>query len=243
MKRGVFVTGTDTGVVKTVVAAVIAAALRRRGINAGVMKPVQTGALATDTGLVAPDARFLAAVAGVNNPPELVCPVMLEVPVAPSIAAHLEGRLLDPEEILQPYHELRSRHELVVVEGAGGLMVPITASYLMSDLARDMSLPLLIVSRPSLGTINHTALTVAFARAAGLEVLGVVINRYPADPGVAEMTAARAIEHVAQVRVLGLLEECPGVDVDAGEVGTLPKLLASDHPVIGALLEVLDVAA
>jgi dethiobiotin synthetase len=219
IRRGLFVTGTDTGVGKTVVTAALAAALRRRGVDVGVMKPVQTGAVRASDGLIALDARFLAAVAEVDDPPDLVCPVLLEAPLAPSVAAELERRDIHPAEILAAYRELQKRHEAVMVEGAGGICVPITGTYLMSDLAREMELPLLVVARPSLGTINHTVLTVHFARAAGLEVLGVAINNYPADPGLAERTSPAVIEKLAGVPVLGFVAHDPKVDVDTGKAG------------------------
>src|SRR5439155_10175760 len=135
------------------------------GLNVGVIKPVLRGAVRTAAGLVAPDPRFLAAVAGVDGPMELVCPVRLEAPVAPAVAAELEGSAVRIPTILDAYQQLALRHAALIVEGAGGISVPLTETYLMSDLARDMGLPVLIVARPSLGTINHTVLTVHFARA------------------------------------------------------------------------------
>src|SRR6187455_1962253 len=115
---GVFVTGTDTGVGKTVVAGAIAGAMLGRGMDAGVMKPVATGA---DPGeQLPPDAAFLVRLAGVSDPPDLVCPVRLQAPLAPWVAARLEGREVDVGGILRAYHALRLRHEWLIVEGAGG---------------------------------------------------------------------------------------------------------------------------
>jgi dethiobiotin synthetase len=108
------------------------------------------------------------------------------------------------------------------VEGAGGLSVPISGRYLMSDLARELSLPLLVVARPSLGTLNHTTLTVEFARAAGLRVIGVLISGLPAAPSLAEQHAAEMIEELTSVPVLGVLPEIAGVDTETGELHDLP---------------------
>lgn len=223
--KGVFVTGTDTGVGKTVVAAALARALRQHSINAGVMKPVQTGALRTPDGLIATDARFLAAAAGIMDPPDLVCPVRLELPLAPSVAARLEGREINVPAMMNAYHELRQRHDWLIVEGAGGLAVPIAGEYLMRDLAREMSLPLLVVARPGLGTINHTLLTVEFARASGIEVLGVVINDYPCVPDLAERTNPEAIAWLVDVPV-DVIDHDPGVDPGAGELGGVTEQIA-----------------
>lgn len=241
-RRGLFITGTDTGVGKTVVTGALAAALRRRGLDVGVMKPVQSGATRTQAGMSATDAEFLSRVAGVEDPPELVCPVRLEAPLAPSVAARMEGREVRREEILAAYRELCRRHPTMLVEGAGGLAVPIAGSYLISDLARDMDLPLLVVARPSLGTINHTLLTVHFARAAGLEVLGVVINNYPAEPGLAERTSPRIIEELAGAPILGLVSHEPGIDTEAGLPGGTSALLEG-HPLVERLFRLFDHAS
>jgi len=232
---GVFVTGTDTGVGKSVVAGALAGALRRRGVDVGVMKPVQTGATRTANGWDAPDVRFLLRAADLDDPLALVCPVCLEAPLAPSVAAELENRTIHVPDILAAFRALAERHDWLVVEGAGGICVPITANYGMSDLARDMGLPLLIVARPSLGTINHTALTVHFARAAGLSIAGIVIGDYPANPGLAERTSPAEIERLTGVPVLGLFAHDPGVDTDAGEPGGIVAQM-EQSPLLGSLV-------
>src|SRR5205823_4609969 len=122
---GIFITGTDTGVGKTAVAAALAGALRSRGLDVGVMKPVQSGAERGPGGLVAPDGHFLAIAAGVEDPPEWVCPVCLEAPLAPSVAAEMEGREIDLGVVFAAYRALRERHDWLIVEGAGGICVPI----------------------------------------------------------------------------------------------------------------------
>ncbi|MFN3648302.1 MAG: dethiobiotin synthase [Armatimonadota bacterium] len=208
---GIFVTGTDTGVGKTVVTASLVAELRRRGHDAGAMKPVETGIdPAADPALR--DAERLRRAAGAVDPPELVCPLTLREPLAPSVAARLEGREVELEPLFAAYRELRRRHDLLFVEGAGGLGVPLRDDYLMSDLARDLELPVLVVARPSLGTINHTLLTVRFARSAGLRVMGVVISGYPDDPDLAERTSPAEIERLAGTPILGIVPRFPQAD-------------------------------
>lgn len=216
---GLFITGTDTGVGKTVVAGALAGALRRRGLDVGVMKPVATGV--SPSGDLPPDARFLARLAGVSDPSEWVCPVRLEAPLAPWVAARLEGREVRTDRVLSAYGELRSRHEWLVVEGAGGLAVPVTSTYLMSDLARDMELPLVVVARPGLGTINHCLLTAHYAGCAGLAVAAIVLNAYPPDPGLAERTNPQAIRDLTGIASVETFPLCEGVDSErdlAGEI-------------------------
>jgi len=230
--RGIFVTGTDTGVGKTVVAAGLAAALKSAGVDVGVMKPIQTGAIPDDASnqalsvlggtpsqMRAPDAEYLKAVAAVDDPMRLICPSMYVTPVAPMVAAELEGRPVNVGTILSAYRAMSARHEFMVGEGAGGITVPLPEDYLMADLARAMGLPVLIVARPSLGTINHTKLTVEYARSAALTVAGVVINRRPARPDIAERTNAAVIERLCKVSILAELPEDAEVDVDAVRAG------------------------
>ena len=171
-RRGLFVTGTDTGVGKTLVGCAILRGLRERGLNVGAMKPVETG-----VGPAGPaDAQALAEAAGADDPLSDVCPGRFEMPAAPSVAARHEGRVIDMEEIDASFVRQESRHDWLLVEGAGGLLVPILEDLDMADLAKRWQLPVLVVTRAALGTINHTRLTLAVARHRGLEVAGIIVN-------------------------------------------------------------------
>jgi dethiobiotin synthetase len=204
MSPSLFVTGTDTGVGKTVVAAGIAAAFRRRGADVGVMKPFATGARRRGGRLVSDDAESLRRAAGVPDPLELVNPVCLEPALAPSVAARLSRRSLDLGEVMRAYRSLRRLHPTLVVEGIGGLLVPVMEGYPVARLVRRMLLPLLIVARPTLGTINHTALTVLAARTWGLKILGIVFSfSTKLRAGAAERTHAAAVASETGVPVLG----------------------------------------
>jgi dethiobiotin synthetase len=173
--RGLFVTGTDTGVGKTVVACVLAERLRERGVDVGVMKPIETG-----VGAQGPlDAIALAEAAGVDDPLERICPVRLELPAAPDVAAAAEGRAIDLGLVRDAWAALRARHEIVLVEGAGGLLVPIAPDFTMAELAAELALPLLVVARGRLGTVNHTRLTLEVAAARQLAIAGVVVSHGP----------------------------------------------------------------
>jgi dethiobiotin synthetase len=169
---GVFVTGTDTGVGKTLVACALLRALRARGIDVGAMKPIETG-----VGPDGPaDAIALRLAAGERDPLADVCPQPFALAAAPTAAARAEGRVVDLAAIDAAHARLRARRDFLVVEGAGGLLVPIAEKLAMADLAERMGLPLLIVARAALGTINHTRLTLESAHRRGLAVAGVVIS-------------------------------------------------------------------
>ena len=170
--RGIFVGGTDTGVGKTLVACTLIRALRAHGVDVGAMKPIETGV--GDDG--PQDAIALRRAAGGLDDAEDVCPVTLPLPAAPVIAAEAEGRTIDLDPVWEAFDRIASRRAAVVVEGAGGLLVPIRDGLCMADLALRWKLPVLLVARASLGTINHTLLSLEATRARGLDVAGVVIS-------------------------------------------------------------------
>jgi dethiobiotin synthetase len=174
--RGLFVTGTDTGVGKTFVAAALAAVLRARGVDVGVMKPVASGCVAGAHGLVSRDARELQRAAATRDPGELVTPFAFRLPLAPAVAARRAGRRFSMARALIAYRRLARRHELMIVEGVGGLLVPLGPRLCVADLAARMRLPLLVVVANRLGAINHALLTLNEARRRRLPVWRVVLN-------------------------------------------------------------------
>ena len=204
--RGFFVTGTDTGVGKTFVTAAIATALREIDANVGVMKPIETG---VPPGSFGEDATALAAAAGCSHELSLISPLRYTEPAAPSVAAEQEHTAVDMRVILAAYHTLQNHHEWLLVEGAGGLAVPIGDQMTMATLAQKLALPVLIVSRPNLGTINHSVLTAHYAQHHGLTVAGFVVNNMPEEPTGAERTCATEIERLSGLPVLCVL---PAVD-------------------------------
>jgi len=172
--RGVLVTGTDTGVGKTVVACALAAALVRRGLNIAVWKPAETGwnPSAEETS----DAARLRRAASSAEPLELICPYRLREALAPAVAARVEGVSIDVGHLARVCRERRASSDVLIAEGAGGLLVPIVGRTTYADLARDLGLSLLIVAPNRLGVINHTALTARVAAAEGLRVIGFILN-------------------------------------------------------------------
>lgn len=209
MSRGLFVTGTDTGVGKTIVTATLARILRLRGVNVGVMKPVTSGCPERNGECVSEDAELLAWAAGIECDDD-VAPYRLREPLAPVESAKLDGVKIDFSRIAECYQRLSARHDFVLVEGAGGLMVPLNGGLLIADLVNHLKLPLAVVARPDLGTINHSVLTCYAAGQMGIEVKGVFVNRFPAVPGLSEKGAPHQIGSLCGAPILGIWNDLPG---------------------------------
>jgi len=199
--RGLFVTGTDTGVGKTEVACAIVSGARAAGLDVGAMKPAQSG---VEPG-VPTDADRLHAAAGGADPMDLVCPYAFGPPLAPGVAARLAGVEISLARIVDAARALSARHAALVVEGAGGLLVPLGPRESYADLAVALGLPVLVVARAGLGTVNHTALTVEALRARGLVIAGVVLNRTAAEDDASVPHNAAEIERLSGARVLASL--------------------------------------
>ena len=200
---GLFITATDTGVGKTLITGAIARLLRKAGKKVGVLKPVASGCRHDREGLVSGDAEFLAVCAATDYPLSAITPVCYATPAAPLVCAEREGRSVDFEAIAAAYGFLCQTCDVVLVEGIGGVLVPLTETETILDVAAALDLPTVIVARPGLGTINHTLLTLAAVRAAGLPVAGVVINGYnAATAGVPEETASEIISRCGRTNVL-----------------------------------------
>ena len=209
---GLFVTATDTEVGKTVVAGAIADHFRRQGLRTAVLKPVATGAVHRREGWVSEDAEFLASCADTPFPLDLVCPQRYREPLAPAVAADRSGEPLDWEAIDRSLRLMTAESDVIVVEGVGGILVPMDKEHTVLDVARWLKLPTVVVARPNLGTINHTLLTIETLRRAGVRIAGVVINRYPSDtPSTAEETNPRYIEKYGRVPVLTIVPNEPAL--------------------------------
>ncbi|MDA8089789.1 MAG: dethiobiotin synthase [Nitrospiraceae bacterium] len=216
MARGFFITATDTGVGKTVVAGALVRFLKGfLGLRVGAMKPIESGCPRQNGHLVPGDGTFLKEMAEMEEPIEEVTPYTFEAPLAPVTASEMEGTRIDINVIKEKFKILGAKYDAVVVEGMGGLLVPIKrdhsiggmgkGGYYVLDLAMELELPLIIVARASLGTINHTLLTVRCALESGARVAGVVINHQtPASSeGLAGRTGPSAIKDFSPVPVIG----------------------------------------
>ena len=177
----VFITGTDTGIGKTMVTCAIAAALVRRGVSVGVYKPVETGCERENGKLFGADARRLAAAAGGHQPESSITGYLFETPAAPLAAARKVGATIDPARLNDDIRTIDREHEVTLVEGAGGLMVPIAHGFTYLDLVRHLALPAIVVVGSKLGCVNHALLTLNALASAGARTLGYVLNRVTAD--------------------------------------------------------------
>lgn len=206
MSRGFFIAGTDTGVGKTLVAGGLAAALAARGIDVGVVKPVESGCERRRDGLYPADAAFLKRMAGLDAPLEVVCPFRLEAPLAPAVAASREGVTIHLKELEAAVRAVSSRHAVTLCEGAGGLYVPLDGEGgCVIDLIKLVGFPVLVVGRLGLGTINHSTLTVRALQSVGARVAGVVLSQTDPARGTAEETNPGAVEGLTGVPILGVV--------------------------------------
>jgi len=201
--RGVFVVGTDTGVGKTLIASALVLALKEKGVDVGVMKPLESGAVRFEGALIPRDAYQLKEVAGVDDPLERVNPYCFEAPVAPAEAARRERGEIDLKRIEEAFWAMASRHEVMIVEGVGGLLVPVARGVLLPQLIGTMGLPILLVGRAGLGTINHTLLSLYYCKKEGLKVMGYLLNKTSPEVDPSEEDNPRWISSFTDVPYLG----------------------------------------
>lgn len=210
---GLFITGTDTSVGKTLVTAALALALQRLGRGVGVMKPVETGVL--QSRVAQSDAARLRAIVESEETLGAICPYQFELPVAPLAAAHVERRTIDPGVIRQVYRLLSSRYDYMVVEGVGGVHVPVTTKANVMDVIAQLKLPVVIVGRAGLGGINHALLTLEALHRRKIPIVALVLNcTQPARSILARLqvrTTVEALRKRAGVPVLGPLSYEPGL--------------------------------
>ncbi len=216
--KGFFVTGTDTGVGKTVVSALLLKFLQAKGLKPCGMKPVETGCGREGRLLVPSDGFFLKEISGANENIDLITPFRFHHPLAPLAAGRIEGGRVEPGKIFAAFNYLRKKYDAVVAEGIGGLLVPLNENYSVLDMAREMGLPVIVVARPGLGTINHTLLTVNYAIGKGLEVAGVVINHSGRpEENLAENTNPEMINELCPVPLIGTVPHLPELSAQSLE--------------------------
>lgn len=199
--NGFFVTGTDTGVGKTIISCGLAAVLKEKKVDVGVFKPLLSGISRNHP---ESDTSLLKQMSQTSLSYEDITPFAFKEPLAPYVAAKLEGKVVDIEDVLRCWERIRERHEYFIVEGAGGISVPLGENFLVSDLIKALQLPIVIVARPNLGTVNHIFLTVQYAKSMGLTIAGIVINGISDHPDSAEKTNPKLIEELCDVPILGI---------------------------------------
>jgi dethiobiotin synthetase len=214
MKSGYFITGTDTGVGKTIVSAAILRTFIKKGLKVGAMKPIETGCLNKDGVLLPSDGIFLRDMAEMNDSLDIVTPVKFETPVSPLVASRLEDMEIDLERVFKAFENLKKKYDYLIVEGVGGLMVPILKEqkkkaekvYLVRDLIKNMELEVIIVTRPTLGTINHTLLTVEALKSKKIPIKGFIINySTKVKNDISEKTNPDILNELLDITFLGIL--------------------------------------
>lgn len=222
MAKGFFITGTDTGVGKTIVAGALIRALRSLGYKTVGMKPIETGCqravdsrqqtvdsrqhTARNSDILIPeDGTFLQEMSGTGEPLDLITPITFEKPLAPLPASEIEDRPIDREKIMRAFRHLAKKYDTLVIEGIGGIMVPISKTYFVVDLVSDLGLPVIVVTSPRLGTLNHTLLTMQAAITRGISVAGIIINYHkPPEGTIAEQTNPAVLEMTCSAPLLGI---------------------------------------
>lgn len=227
--KAIFITGTDTGVGKTAISASLAAFLSlKKGLNVGVMKPFESGLSKSDGDGSDCDAGTLKRASGTNDPLDEINPYTFKAPLAPEAAAKLENVDIDIDMVGRTFQGLLERHDVLVVEGAGGVLVPISTGFFFCDLIKAWDIPVIIVSRLRLGTINHTLLTNIFLQSIGVSVLGVILNDTEGTDDIAAETNPEMLRQYLNVPILGIFPYLEEHTRETMERGRLSDIFA-DH--------------
>ncbi len=206
MAKGLFVIGTDTDVGKTFVTAGITYILRKHNFNACSFKPVQSGGIVKDNKVLSGDIEFVKDITEINETNTMMNSYCLKEAVSPHIAAEIENVTIDKNKILEDYKKLQEKYDYVIVEGAGGIIVPlIRGKYYIYDLVKDLDIPVIIVARAGVGTINHTALTVDFIKRLGIEIKGLIINGY--SNSFYEDDNIKVLKNITNVDVISIINK------------------------------------
>lgn len=230
--NGFFITGTDTGVGKTLVCTALVKLFRSYGKDVGVMKPVMTGVKSNLIKSSDNDAYILKRVSDADDSLDLINPYCFKEPISPHLAARLNNQEIDEKLIKDNFNKIKKRHEIVIVEGIGGISVPFSDNFFIGDLIRELNLPAIIVTRAALGMINQTLLSIFYAKKIGIKITGIIINNMPENPSLAERTNPGEIERLTNAPVLGVI---PEIKVDGKEI----DLLKENH--LKKLLDVIKI--
>ncbi len=202
--KAYFITGTDTGVGKTSITAGLAGSLRKIGMDVGVMKPIATG-FPNKTGFKSSDVAKLVDATSIKDSEDLINPVFLPLPTSPYDATKLLESSIDMPLIFEQFKKLLSMHEMLLVEGIGGIMTPITKNFFVADMIKGMSIETIIVTRATIGTLNHTVMTCKMCKEYGIKIRGLVINNFDEKGTPAEKNAPTTLHELTNVPILGIV--------------------------------------
>jgi len=204
--KGLFITGTDTGVGKTIIGAALASTIRRSGVDVGIMKPFACADKVFSRKYKSEDVALLAKAAQVTDPDEQINPFFYPIPTAPFVASKLNIKnKVNISCALKLYHKLCAKHDFMIVEGIGGVMVPLTRKKYIANFAKSLGLSTIIVSSLKLGTINHTLLTIKVCKGFGLNPIGIIINGIEENDSLVKDKVVEAIEELSDVKILGVI--------------------------------------
>ncbi len=202
--KAYFITGTDTGVGKTSITAGLAGSMRKMGIDVGVMKPIATG-YPQKLGFKSIDVAKLVEATSIKDPASLINPVFLPIPTSPYDATKLLESSVDMPLIFEQFKKLLSMHEILLVEGIGGIMTPITKNFFVADIIKGMGIETIIVTRATIGTLNHTVMTCKMCKDYGIKIRGLVINNFDEKGTPAEKNAPATLYELTNVPILGTI--------------------------------------
>ena len=202
--KAYFITGTDTGIGKTAITAGLAGSMRKLGVNVGVMKPIATG-IPQKTGFKSSDVAILADASGTKDSEDLINPVFLPIPTSPYDATKLLSLPVDMPLILTKFTKLLSTHDILLVEGIGGVMTPITKNFFVADMIKAMGIETIIVTRATLGTLNHTMMTYKMCKDYDIKIKGLVINNFDEKGTASEKNAPVTLHEITGLNILGVV--------------------------------------
>ena len=202
--KAYFITGTDTGIGKTAITAGLAGSMRKLGVNVGVMKPIATG-IQQKTGFKSSDVAILADASGTKDSEDLINPVFLPIPTSPYDATKLLSLPVDMPLILTKFTKLLSTHDILLVEGIGGVMTPITKNFFVADMIKAMGIETIIVTRATLGTLNHTMMTYKMCKDYDIKIKGLVINNFDEKGTASEKNAPVTLHEITGLNILGVV--------------------------------------
>jgi dethiobiotin synthetase len=226
----VFITGTDTEIGKTTIASGLAWLLRKNGIKVGVMKPFATSSDVYSNSYRSHDTASLAKAADIKEPDHRLNPVFIQLPASPLMAAEILHKTVDMKMVTKEFGILKKKYDFTVVEGIGGVMVPITKKVSLLDVMKRMKLPTIIVSSPKLGSINHTILTINACKANKIPILGIIFNQMPMDPSIVESMTPNYIERLTDTNticVIPFMDDCNFKEIGTylGKTSTIKKII------------------
>lgn len=229
--QGVFITGTDTEIGKTTITSGLAWLLRKNNIRIGVMKPFATSFKVYSYRYKSSDTAFLAKAADINESDQILNPIYLPLPASPLMAAEILHKTVDLGMVTQKFGILQKKYDFTLVEGIGGVMVPITEKISVLDVMEIMKLPTIIVSSPRLGSINHTILTINACKVKKIPILGVIFNQMPKNPNIVESMTPHYVEKLTNVNtisVVPLMDDCnfQKVGMYLGASSTIKKMIS-----------------